>query len=826
MSDGSDYCRDIIDTLTNEQEGIEFVRNALNRLLREDDETRGYDTNTEPSVAPYNFNNEDMTNILAHYRIQYGTFYTTISLSQLNLWQGDLPPVILLNVSLANINDMGLHRGNHWVVLYRTADFPGCRFLAGIQDTSDEHRQNMEHGDEILRAILPENLTLNSMPDGYGIYYPRYKGDCGPDAVRVIMLLYCCLPSPTEAVASRVARSPTSSPNKANGTPISPLTPNTPAQKKQLEDELTAIFRTINQPELISLSLENAAKKVAKDIQFELDNIRRSARLSNKRAREADTKELEIVDAKDKDINEMAKLLVPSTGMSSSDSVGSQFSQQLLDIAQRSGILPPKSGRGASQYNDKIKKILSKLGGEYEGLIMRDVYSASKYAKAIDEVPQFTNVWGEGISDHVKENGFCYLSGEVFVPNDYPEMDHVKFATSAIMECIHYRDLLSKTLCGIKVSKLWQDFINTQPGINLLWTLYQKLNLGTINKEGSRVYSERDVNTCYERVFNAFKKYIQTNYPVCDIDIPTFNYSTSMLKFWLAEFAYALHLFNQAKGGLNLNDPIGIKAMNRNVRSRADNASSDPKTSKELSNHPQVSRSLLTKNNSFIAARVRHLEQIAAEFKETGYGCVSNLTPEQLDDSELVSVIILMKQLRNILLYSQIQYHQITSSGILVADDIDASITNESSEEANLNNRLIELQNEIETLQHKLTTNIRYASRSRTKLERIQTQINTIIDKKGVSQEELGNLINLQEDLGNLITSQQAIRGLFGTGRPAYSDEDEWEMMPAWSGSSNKKKGGTLKNKRRTQKRIASRRRKRNKRSITRRKRYTRKQKK
>ena len=825
MSDGSGYCDNdtIIRTLINEPSGIEFVRGRLYYL----DETRR-NMNTEHTILfypdIYNFTSDDVAIVLNSYNINH-TFYDIMSLQTLQTSiteRRELPPVILLNVSRANINDTNI--GDHWVVLYRTADFPGCRFLAGIQETSDRHRQNMVSGDTSLQAILSENLTLNSMPDGYGIYYPRYKGDCGPDAVRVIMLLYCCWPSPTKAVALRVARTPTSSPNKANGTPISPLTPNTPAQKKQLEDELTAIFRTINQPELISLSLENAAKKVAKDIQFELDNIRRSARLSNKRAREADTKDLEIVDAKDKDINEMAKLLVPSTGMSSSDSVGSQFSQQLLDIAQRSGILPPKSGRGASQYNDKIKKILSKLGGEYEGLIMRDVYSASKYAKAIDEVPQFTNVWGEGISDHVKENGFCYLSGEVFVPNDYPEMDHVKFATSAFMECIHYRDLQSKTLCGIKVSKLWQDFINTQPGINLLWTLYQKLNLGTI--KGSRVYSERDVNTCYERVFNAFKKYIQTNYPVCDIDIPTFNYSTSMLKFWLAEFAYALHLFNQAKGGLNLNDPRGIKAMNKNVRSRADNANSDPKTLKELSNHPQVSRSLLTKNNSFIAGRVRHLEQIAAEFKETGYGCVSNLTPEQLDDSELVSVIILMKQLRNILLYSQIQYHQITSSAILVADDIDASITNESSEEANLNNRLIELQNEIETLQHKLTTNIRYASRSRTKLERIQTQINTIIDKKGVSQEELGNLINLQEDLGNLITSQQAIRGLFGTGRPADSDEDEWEMMPAWSGSSNKKKGGTLKNKRRTQKRIASRRRKRNKRSITRRKRYTRKQKK
>jgi len=153
---------------------------------------------------------------------------------------------------------------------------------------------------------------------------------------------------------------------------------------------------------------------------------------------------------------------------------------------------------------------------------------------------------------------------------------------------------------------------------------------------------------------------------------------------------------------------------------------------------------------------------------------------------------------------------------------MDASSTTPPNEEAILNNRLIELHSEIETLQHKLTTNIRDASRSRTKMEGIQNEIDNITNK-GVSQEELVDLINSQEDLGNLINLEEEKTQ---TGPPAESDEDEWEMMPPWSHPRNKNKGGTIKNKKRIPKRFASRRRKITKRLMSRRKRYTRKQKK
>ena len=672
--------------------------------------------------------------------------------------------------------------------------------------------------------------------------------------------------------------------------PQSPLTPGSPEQKQQLERELTAIFTSINQPQDISQEdLQDAAKKVASDIQTEVANIlRRSARLSNKRAAEADTEGLKLVDTTDENINNMAKLLVPYTGMSSGDSVGSQFSQHLLGIAQNLNILPPQDDAGSKEYNTRIQEILSKLGVTTSNLKIRDVYNATKGAKEIGESQQFTDVWGPSIAVLVRRDGFCYLSGWRFSASDSPEMDHVKFATSAFMECIHYRDLQNKRLCDTKVSKLWQDFIKTLSGIDLLWNLYQQLNQGTINKKGVRLYSSAAVNDCYANVFSEFKRYIQTKCPGRVINENIFNYSTHILKFWLAEFAYALHIFNQAKGGLNLNGGVGINEMNKSVKRRLVNNASDPKTLREYNNHSKyfndvyLTKGRLGQNNDFIAGRVEHLEKIAAEFKESGYGCVSSLAHEQLDNPELVSVIILMRQLRNILLYS------VRKNGLatLAARDINA-VDMDAAAEPSYEDILKELQSEIEKLQNELTTNNRATSRSKTKMQDIQKQIDNIIDKKGVSQEDqdLGNLINSQKDLGNLITSQQATRGLFATtnaerrreqtsdpgdsiqinqavltGNVTPPPPPQWgppledsgrvlkkvteglraNLMNAPVGSvvdkkrkrvpddekKSGKKGGTLKNKRRTQKRITSRRRKITKRLMSRRKRYTRKQKK
>ena len=279
--------------------------------------------------------------------------------------------------------------------------------------------------------------------------------------------------------------------NTSKQEPQSPLTPGSPEQKQQLERELAAIFTSINQPQdILQEDLQDAAKKVASDIHTEVANIlRRSARLSNKRAPEAAATEgLKLVNATDENINNMAKLLVPSTGMSSGDSVGSQFSQHLLGIAQTLGILPPVGDKmNASQYNAHIQEMLRRLGVEYEGLRMRDLYTATKGAKAIPEPQQFTDVWGESIAKHVKENGSCYLSGEPFLEGDYPEMDHVKFATSAFMKCIHYRELTKRYLCGRSVYSLWQKFIKTQPGINSLWYLYKALNLGKKKKKTASI---------------------------------------------------------------------------------------------------------------------------------------------------------------------------------------------------------------------------------------------------------------------------------------------------------------------------------------------------
>jgi len=585
---GSDYCNtDIINKLTSEPTGIKYMRKRLFELLTDilnpipvDRQTEldnhGYSTNamnTEPLQDIYNFNNEDMAHILASYNIPQN-FLWMIHRSQLN--DAKPPPVILLNVSLANINDMDPHTGNHWVVLYRREDFRlDCPYTMGIQFLADNHLRDMRND------IQPGIFALTQMPAGYRIYYPRYKGDCGPDAIRITMLLYCCW---LLRKGATLTRSPDTkvSPPRANktGSPeatskespiISPLTSFSPEKKQQLADELTAIFTSINQPDIISSDLEDAARRVAKDILIEVAE-RKSSRLTNRKAAAAAaTEELDLADATDENINAMAKLLVNNPlGISSGDSVGSQFSQELISIAQKLKILPPKNRRGAGGYNSQIQEILRKLGVETNKLRIREVYTANKGVHAIDETAQFTDVWGSSIAAQVRTEGFCYLSGERFLLGDFPEMDHVKFATSAFMECIHYRDLQNRTLCGIKVSKLWQDFISTKPEIDLLWNLYQSLNPGT---KGPRVYVEDDVNSRYKIVFDAFLSFIKKKYPNCVINKKIFNYSTSMLKFWLAEFAYALHISNQAKGGLNLNFAAGINAMNKSVKRRANKAS-------------------------------------------------------------------------------------------------------------------------------------------------------------------------------------------------------------------------------------------------------------
>ena len=368
-----------------------------------------------------------------------------------------------------------------------------------------------------------------------------------------------------------------------------------------------------------------------------------------------------------------------------------------------------------------------------------------------------------------------------------------------------------------------------------------------------------------------------------------------MLKFWLAEFAYALHLFNQAKGGLNFNDPRGITAMYKNVKRRTGNPGRDVKTLQEFRNHP---RSLLTPNNTFIAKRAKHLEQIAAEFNKV-YGCASNLTRDQVAVPELVSVIILMKQIRNILLYSRIRNDQPTSLARSVADDIvDGETEHEaSSEEARSEEDILkELQSKIENLQSELTTKTTTMVTKR--IHQIQAEITDLENKinkitRSIVPENLQeDLINSQQAIEDLIDLQEETRGLFGTNaeqrREAFAAQRQdnsispiqtnQEVVPVYvtpthsplhspprwgppldvfnpvletvteglrtklrnasvgskkrklhnvnNGNKSRKKGGTIKNKRRTQKRITSRRRKTTKRLMSRRKRYTRKQKK
>ena len=912
MSDDSSYCanRGIITTLRNEQLGIEFVREGFDIFLKDKwsniPKSRqdviynsGYISNkmnTESSLKPvidvYNFADDDIIDILNYYGIP-SDFYLMILDRNLQLNSLITQPVILLNVSLKNINNPT--GTGHWVVLYRIADFPDCEFLQDIETSSGAHYNSMRARVGVgVGTDATANLTLNQFPlPGYTIYYPRFKGDCGPDTVRMIMLLYCCWLSPPAAAATPITS------DTEDQDPISALRTNDSTTRNAVYES------TRTSLEDRARGLENDAGNMVREVR---DEIRRSSRIRGIAEAEAVaaaaalTALENLADAREEDLINIAVVLLNSDMPSSGASAGSQLSQQLLNIAQSSGILPPANNMRAGPYNAEIKNILDSLGVENKDLRMRDVYTATKGAKEISEPRQFTDVWGTHIADYVKQNGFCYLSGEDFVPSDYPEMDHVKFATSAFMGCIHYRKLTNKDFCGISVYDLWHAFINTPSGINLLWKLYQALNQGT-RYRGVRVYSEDAVNTCYTNVFSAFRNFIKDKCKTRTIEKNTFNYSTSMLKYWLAEFAYALHIFNQAKGQLNLNATGNIEKMNKDVKQRIKNPKRDPKTLQELKNHRG---GRFTSNNKFIAGRVGHLEQIAKDFTETGYGCVSNLTTDQLANPELVSMVFLMKRLRDILLYSRIQ----NNKARVAASDINSAATMEV--ERSDEDILKELQTELEQLQNKLRTDTNEVrtSRQRIKLldeiKELESRIAEINSQKEVDNGLFGRATEKQREqiikLRSSIQTNQKVVPVYDT--PPHSPP---HSPPRWgppladptrvlegvterltnrmyttppgsltkdvrgrtmgtqyvntgrnrsrsrynvvdglsddvansrrgnadrlsrSAKSREEKdslGGTIKNKRRTQKRIKSRRRKTTKRLMSRRKRYTRKQKK
>jgi hypothetical protein len=924
MSDDSSYCanRGIITTLRNEQLGIEFVREGFDNFLKSNLinmlKTRrnainnsGYKDNkmnTESSLKPvidvYNFADDDIIDILNYYGIP-SDFYLMILDRNLQLNSLITQPVILLNVSLKNINNPT--GTGHWVVLYRIADFPDCEFLQDIETSSGAHYNSMRARVGVgVGTDATANLTLNSFPlPGYTIYYPRFKGDCGPDTVRMIMLLYCCWLSPPAAAATPInIRTKDQDLVSALRTIESPIAAS--------EQATSAVYDSVRRSlEETDTRLTDAAGNVVGEI---ITEIRRSSRIRGIAEAEAVAAAAALValenlaDAREEDLINIAVVLLNSDMPSSGASAGSQLSQQLLNIAQSSGILPPANNMRAGPYNAEIKNILDSLGVENKDLRMRDVYTATKGAKEISEPRQFTDVWGTHIADYVKQNGFCYLSGEDFVPSDYPEMDHVKFATSAFMGCIHYRKLTNKDFCGISVYDLWHAFINTPSGINLLWKLYQALNQGT-RYRGVRVYSEDAVNTCYTNVFSAFRNFIKDKCKTRTIEKNTFNYSTSMLKYWLAEFAYALHIFNQAKGQLNLNATGNIEKMNKDVKQRIKNPKRDPKTLQELKNHRG---GRFTSNNKFIAGRVGHLEQIAKDFTETGYGCVSNLTTDQLANPELVSMVFLMKRLRDILLYSRIQ----NNKARVAASDINSAATMEV--ERSDEDILKELQTELEQLQNKLRTDTNevHPSRQRIKLlyeiKELESRIAERNSQKEVDNGLFGRATEKQREqiikLSSSIQTNQEVVPVYDTpphspprwgppladptrvletsenvrgrtmetqsGPPTMRDRssrsrdnvvvdgssgvvsnsrrlgavETLRSSAATSRSSaatsrsslvdtlrrrvksieekDSKKGGTIKNKRRTQKQITSRRRKTTKRLMSRRKRYTRKQKK
>jgi hypothetical protein len=467
MSDDSNYCHDgTIDTLLDEQGGIEFVRWRLHELLLDkwstipDDRrtdltnhgylnnamnTEGspYDLNEDEDV--YNFADDDIRDILNYYSISHGIFYSTISLGQLNAWGSALPPVILLNVSLTNINDKDPLKGNHWVVLYRIADFRDCVFLADIQPSSTAHSNNM-----IRRGIGRRQLNLNPTPKslGYNIYYPRFEGDCGPDAVRVIMLLYCCWPWRQVAIAS----------SEKVSSAVATSTETTPVKLEKIFSE------------------EAGTEKKMRYLGETLAN------------------------------SKYVRVNAAATSSSSRKDVSNSTAEaiNLLSVLQ------------TNSDAEKIDDLRATL------------------ARGIDNPQQMASVWGTNIRNWARcERGYvrcpcCFLCGLPILDEVSRQMEHKIPSVPAYLNVPHFNRI------GPNFLNKWQEYIKNQPDFFKLTQLYNAINC-------TEKYDGVGINTMFNNIFNAAE---------LPDGSPNYNYWREILKFWMMEFAYAHATCNSAKSSL------------------------------------------------------------------------------------------------------------------------------------------------------------------------------------------------------------------------------------------------------------------------------------
>lgn len=173
----SSYCSEVdkVGTLKEEEEGIRLVREYLASVpdgsLNCFDVTKD-NTSTEKTGKPAWFGHEDILCIMYQLNItsahsEKSVFYSI----RADAKEDVSTPVVFDFVGNGEY-------GNHFLVLYKESEFENNDIMKIIKDQS--------HTVGSCGSYHP-----NKVQKGYSVYFPRCNGDCGPDSVRVALLLYC-----------------------------------------------------------------------------------------------------------------------------------------------------------------------------------------------------------------------------------------------------------------------------------------------------------------------------------------------------------------------------------------------------------------------------------------------------------------------------------------------------------------------------------------------------------------------------------------------------------------------------------------------------------
>jgi hypothetical protein len=422
----------------------------------------------------------------------------------------------------------------------------------------------------------------------------------------------------------------------------------------------------------IAKKMEQAKEEEEKK---QLEEERKRIEEEKRKAEELERK-MNTLNAKDMTDDQITQIisLLNANKIGRGMSVGTAFSNNLLDFIDNAlPRLEIQPNKDSSEYNQDLIQQMNKLFNiSVEDL--REAGSSCRDAPHISEIQQFSDVWGEPTNTYLKgmkdndgnineRYGCCYLCGLDFECKniaseekqicDYEEMEH-KIPANEAFTMLHYRFLKNISICGTSAYKIWHDNYTKYDNHNEdnIWKLYEALNCSKDNKN----YVD-NVNNAFEKVFEGFEKYINEEYNCNSSTEEDFDKKitiiTGLLTYWLSEFAYAHHLCNQAKGGLSLHNKSQIKTFVSHVKSRTNKLdTSDIKTITEnkIHDNPSILDTLNnenTKNN--ILAKMTYVKNIRDFFHKNVYKLISNLDDTSVEN---IKKVLLMKQLRNILLYS------------------------------------------------------------------------------------------------------------------------------------------------------------------------------